>query len=58
LTVIAHDLRAGARERRHLLGGRAASAVSVFVIDCTTTGCDEPTPTDPTQAVTVSRREA
>jgi len=31
----------------------AASAVSVFVIDCTTTGKSEPTGTEPTQVVTV-----
>ncbi len=34
----------------------AASAVSVFVIDCTTTGCAEPTATERTRAVTVGRR--
>src|SRR5918996_1045219 len=36
----------------------AASAVSVFVIDCTTTGCDDPTGTCPTRVVTVCLRGA
>ena len=34
----------------------ASSAVSVFVIDCTTTGWPEPTRTPPTFTVTVARR--
>src|SRR3954470_21712905 len=34
----------------------AASAVSVLVIDCTTTGCADPTGTVPTSAVTVGLR--
>src|SRR5262249_23296138 len=34
----------------------AASAVSVLVIDCTTTGWPEPTGTLPTRVVTVARR--
>jgi hypothetical protein len=32
--------------------------VSVFVIDCTTTGCADPTGTEPTKAVTVGLRGA
>src|SRR5918999_5623854 len=36
----------------------AASAVSVFVIDCTTTGCDDPTGTPPMWVVTVCLRGA
>src|SRR3979411_3128987 len=35
-----------------------ASAVSVFVIDCTTIGCADPTGTEPTSAVTVVLRGA
>jgi hypothetical protein len=35
-----------------------ASAVSVFVIDCTTTGCADPTATPPTVTVTVRLRSA
>src|SRR4051812_10132339 len=34
----------------------SGSAVSVFVIDCTTTGCGEPTLTPPTSTETVLRR--
>ena len=34
----------------------ATSAVSVLVIDCTTTGWDEPTETAPMRVVTVWRR--
>src|SRR5690348_10335874 len=34
----------------------AESAVSVFVIDCTTTGCPDPICTPPTEAVTVCLR--
>jgi hypothetical protein len=34
-----------------------ASAVSVLVIDCTTIGCEDPTGTAPTWAVTVVRRD-
>src|SRR5688500_160750 len=34
-----------------------ASAVSVLVIDCTTTGWADPTGTRPTQLVTVGRRD-
>src|SRR5688572_10944686 len=36
----------------------AASAVSVFVIDWTTTGCEDPTATSPTYVVTVCLRGA
>src|SRR3712207_4105069 len=36
----------------------AASAVSVFVIDWTTTGCDDPAATPRTHEVTVRRRGA
>jgi hypothetical protein len=35
----------------------SGSAVSVFVIDCTTIGCAEPTGTPPTSTVTEWRRE-
>jgi len=35
----------------------SASAVSVLVMDCTTTGADEPTGTPRTFTVTVGRRE-
>jgi hypothetical protein len=34
----------------------AASAVSVLVMDCTTTGCEDPIRTPPTSVVTVVRR--
>src|SRR3954451_5341247 len=34
----------------------SASAVSVFVIDCTTTGCADPTRMPPTSTLTVGRR--
>src|SRR3954451_21285239 len=34
----------------------SASAVSVFVIDCTTTGCADPTSTPPTSTDTVGLR--
>ena len=53
----AHDLRAGARERRDLPDGcRSTSAVSVLVIDCTTIGAPPPTFTLPTWTGTDWRR--
>ncbi len=52
----AHQLRARAGERGTCWAVEAASAVSVLVIDCTTTGASEPTRTPPTTAVTVFLR--
>ena len=53
----AHDLRAGKSQGRDLFDGAiATSAVSVLVIDCTTTGTSQPTRTWPIFTVGVFLR--
>ena len=54
----AHDLRAGLRQLGHLRAVARASAVSVLVIDCTTTGPSGPIGTGPTMQVRLGRRAA
>ena len=51
-----NQFRARARQRRDLLNGEAMSAVSVFVMDCTTTGASLPTRTPLIEQVTVFLR--
>ena len=52
----AHELGAGARQRRDLATVASTSAVSVLVIDCTTIGAPPPTITPPILTGTERRR--
>ena len=57
LTVTRTSSLPALAKRRHLAHRASTSAVSVLVIDCTTTGWQEPTRTRPMRVVTVWRRE-
>src|ERR1700730_6229484 len=57
LTVIRTSSDPARANAAHCCTVEGMSAVSVFVIDCTTTGASEPTRTPPTMAVTVFLRE-
>ena len=57
LTVMRTSCEPAAAKDAIWLAVDEASAVSVFVIDCTTIGCAEPIGTSPTKDVTVVRRD-
>src|SRR3954447_15531050 len=56
LTVTRTSCEPACASRATWIAVASASAVSVLVIDCTTTGCADPTRTPPTSTLTVGRR--